>query len=122
MSWLYDGLAERWVRWLPTAALAEVTYLKTRREGRGGEGRGRRGDREREWSLYLTVQYSNAGYYTTTTPDGVRIISMNTNLGCNNENFFLSFPSSESADPDNQLHWFVDTLDMAEKNQEKVYL
>jgi hypothetical protein len=26
MSWLYDGLAERWEFWLPTAALAEVTY------------------------------------------------------------------------------------------------
>lgn len=89
MGWLYDGLAERWQPWLPTAALAEVT---------------------------------NAGYYSTTTLDGVRIISMNTNLGCNNENMFFSFPSPNSADPDGQLQWLADTLDDAEKKQQKVFL
>jgi hypothetical protein len=47
---------------------------------------------------------------------------MNTNLGCNTENWFLSFPSSESADPDGQLQWLANTLAMAEKNKEKVYL
>jgi len=89
MTWLYTGLAERWVYWLPTAALAEVEY---------------------------------AGYYTTHTPDGVRIISLNTNMGCNSENWFLSFPSSESADPDQMLQWFADTLALAEKSQEVVYI
>eukprot|EP00026_Physarum_polycephalum_P006279 Phypoly_transcript_06321.p1 GENE.Phypoly_transcript_06321~~Phypoly_transcript_06321.p1 ORF type:complete len:568 (+),score=61.40 Phypoly_transcript_06321:78-1781(+) len=89
MSWLYDDLAERWNRWLPTAALAEVV---------------------------------NFAYYNTQTLDGVRIISMNTNMGCNPLNWFLSFPSSESADPDGQLHWLASTLDEAEKNGEKVYL
>jgi sphingomyelin phosphodiesterase len=89
MSWLYGGLAERWERWLPTAALAKVdTY----------------------------------GYYSTATMDGVRMISLNTNSGCNNLNWFLSFPSRESADPDGQLQWLADTLGSAEKDGEKVYI
>lgn len=78
------------------------------------------------WGNFLPTaalaQVDYAGYYSTLTPDGVRIISMNTNLGCNNLNWFLSFPSSESSDPDHQLLWFVNTLDNAEKNNEKVYL
>jgi len=63
------------------------------------------------WSKWLpapaleTVKY--AGYYTTLTPDGVRIISLNTNLGCNSENWWLTLPSAENADPDQQLHWFT---------------
>jgi len=78
------------------------------------------------WSVWLPsdaqAQVEFAGYYTTLTPDGVRIISLNTNLGCNSEDIFLQFPSSESADPDQQLHWLLSTLDSAEKNNEIVYI
>jgi len=78
------------------------------------------------WANWLPAdaltQAEYAGYYTTLTPDGVRIISMNTNLGCNSDDWFLTFPSAESADPDQQLHWLVSTLDSAEKNKEVVYI
>jgi len=78
------------------------------------------------WADWLpadaVAQVEFAGYYTTLTPDGVRIISLNTNLGCNSDDWFLSFPSSESADPDQQLHWLLSTLDSAEKNNEIVYI
>ncbi len=104
MSWLYNALAERWSSWIPLPAVQQVQY---------------------PIDIYLLPTFLIglrwAGYYTTLTPDGARIISLNTNLGCNNENWFLTFPSPDSADPDGQLQWFADTLAAAEKNNEYVY-
>jgi len=63
------------------------------------------------WSTWLpsnaTEQVKKAGYYTTLTRDGTRIVSLNTNLGCNSENWWLSLPTADSADPDGQLQWFA---------------
>jgi sphingomyelin phosphodiesterase len=62
------------------------------------------------------------GYYTTKTKDGVRIVSLNTQMGCDDDNWWLLFPTNESSDPNNMLHWFVNVLDSAEKKNETVYL
>jgi len=63
-----------------------------------------------------------AGCYSAYTPDGVKIISLNTNMGCNSLNWWLSFPSPLSSDPNNQLHWLNEELFMAESKKEVVYL
>jgi len=62
------------------------------------------------------------GYYTIKTKDGVRIVSLNTQMGCDDDNWWLLFPTNESVDPNNMLHWLVNVLDSAEKMNETVYL
>lgn len=93
------------------------------------------------WSDWLPPDAVNtakyAGYYTTLTPDGTRIVSLNTNLGCNNQNMYviiscvfashppsrwLSMPTNESANPDLQLSWFAQVMQDAEIKNDRVYL
>mmetsp|Transcript_7707 Transcript_7707/g.19458 ORF Transcript_7707/g.19458 Transcript_7707/m.19458 type:complete len:608 (-) Transcript_7707:1788-3611(-) len=78
------------------------------------------------WSTWLPEEAVNqtrfAGYYSALTPDGVRMISLNTNLGCNDQDWWLKIPSAETADPDNMMHWFEETLDKAEQAGEMVYI
>eukprot|EP00475_Leptophrys_vorax_P022677 TRINITY_DN30897_c0_g1_i1.p1 TRINITY_DN30897_c0_g1~~TRINITY_DN30897_c0_g1_i1.p1 ORF type:complete len:561 (-),score=125.20 TRINITY_DN30897_c0_g1_i1:1206-2888(-) len=94
MSWLYDSLADKWSRWLAADVVQQARY---------------------------------AGYYTTLVPGTehdeypLRIVSLNTNLGCNDGNFWLWIPSKAAEDPDGMIEWAVSVLTEAEKKGEKVY-
>lgn len=78
------------------------------------------------WAYWLpadaveSVRY--AGYYTALASSGVRIVSLNTNQGCNGGNWFFKFATANPSDPDNQLHWFAQVMDAAEKANEYVYI
>eukprot|EP00005_Dracoamoeba_jomungandri_P012013 CAMPEP_0174277712 /NCGR_PEP_ID=MMETSP0439-20130205/61080_1 /TAXON_ID=0 /ORGANISM="Stereomyxa ramosa, Strain Chinc5" /LENGTH=594 /DNA_ID=CAMNT_0015370055 /DNA_START=264 /DNA_END=2048 /DNA_ORIENTATION=+ len=78
------------------------------------------------WAYWLpkdaVEQARYAGYYTVLAPDGTRIVSLNTNLGCNSQNWWLKIPTKELSDPDQQLHWFAKVMEQAEKDNEVVYL
>jgi sphingomyelin phosphodiesterase len=95
MAWLYDSLAQKWSKWLPEDAVNQARH---------------------------------AGFYSTIIPFSahdeypLRIISLNTNLGCNKGNWWLKIPTKAAIDPDQMIQWTIDELAKAEKNGERVFL
>lgn len=107
IDWLYDDLAEKWSHWLPEKSLSLV----------------RRG-----------------AFYSTLVRPGFRIVSLNMNY-CNHDNWYVSSAASHpktlktnlsfyfsrwlilnSTDPLQELEWFIDVLQEAENNDEKVHI
>lgn len=74
------------------------------------------------WSNWLPddtmADIRRAGYYTILIEKGFRLISLNTNF-CNNMNWWLLI---NTTDPMGQLGWFMDVLQTAENNNEKVHI
>ena len=73
---------------------------------------------ERNLPADALATFRLAGYYTLKTPQGLRLIVLNTNF-CYTLNFWLYF---DTVDPEGQLQWFADELAAAEKAGETVYV
>ena len=65
---------------------------------------------------------TRGGFFSVKIRPDLRVISLNTNLGCNPGNWWLRIISEELADPDHMLHWLVETLEQAEAAEEKVII
>ncbi|CAM9514869.1 unnamed protein product [Lampetra fluviatilis] len=74
------------------------------------------------WSHWLPsdalVTLRFGGFYTVLAKPGLRVVSLNMNF-CSVENFWLAI---NDTDPAGQLQWFVDVLQAAENNGEKVHV
>ena len=74
------------------------------------------------YSRHLTPEaiqtFKKAGYYTITTPQGLRLVVLNTNF-CYTFNFWVFY---DAVDPEGQLQWFADTMLAAEQARETVYI
>lgn len=79
-------------------------------------------DIETLWSRWLPPNVSSTlhlgAFYSVLIKPGFRIISMNTNV-CASFNFWLL---QNSTDPNNELKWLVNELQMAENASEKVHI
>eukprot|EP01133_Synstelium_polycarpum_P007514 gene7514-8792_t len=77
------------------------------------------------WAPFLpadqlaTVQ--KAGYYTLLVQPGLRVISLNTQ-DADMINFYNYLVNSNQNIPNNQTDWFINTLEQAETNNEKVII
>eukprot|EP00163_Fabomonas_tropica_P002357 TRINITY_DN11784_c0_g1_i1.p1 TRINITY_DN11784_c0_g1~~TRINITY_DN11784_c0_g1_i1.p1 ORF type:complete len:112 (-),score=28.22 TRINITY_DN11784_c0_g1_i1:35-334(-) len=72
------------------------------------------------WKPWLdansTQTLKSSGYYVKEASKGLQVVSLNMNY-CNNLDFWLLL---NDTDPYNMLQWFIDTLQVAEDNGDKV--
>ncbi|EFA77437.1 sphingomyelinase [Heterostelium album PN500] len=77
------------------------------------------------WAPFLGADelssVKKAGYYTLLLQNGLRIISLNTQ-DADMINFYNLLQESNMNIPNNQTDWFIDVLEQAESNQEKVII
>lgn len=105
-SWLYGPLSQRYSRWLSTEAQNTFAingfYSQLVEPGK---------------IIFLFISRISFSKIKKKSI-GLRVISLNDNF-CNNLNFWIYL---NETDPANMLQWTINTLQLAEDNQEKVFI